>query len=79
MFQDVIADRSLLHLEDMLFDLDHYSFDRDIIKLLNELKILVDKKIYKDNFNPCGYDIKDTQYIIHYIFDENTIGIKKDN
>lgn len=79
MFQDVIADRSLLHLEDMLFDLDYYSFDRDIIKLLNELKILVDKKIYKDNFNPGGYDIKDTQYIIHYIFDENTIGMKKDN
>lgn len=79
MYQDVITDRSLIHLEDMLFDLDHYSFDRDIIKLLNELKTLLNKKMYKDEFNPGGYDIKETQYIIHYIFDENTIGIKKDN
>ncbi len=40
------VDGNLYHLQNVLFDLDNYSFDRDIISLLNQLKTLVDKKLY---------------------------------
>ena len=67
MFQEIEVDSNLYHLENVLFDLDHYKFDSDIIKLLNDLKILVDKKLYS-TLNPNGYDIIDIKLYEKYSF-----------
>ena len=61
------VDRNLLHLEDVLFDLDYYEFDNDIIKLLNDLKNLVDKKLYS-NSNYNNLDIVEQELIIKFYF-----------
>lgn len=67
MFQEIEVDSNLYHLENVLFDLDSYKFDKDIIKLLNDLKTLVDKKLYS-TFNPNGYDIIDQRLFVKYSF-----------
>lgn len=43
---EIEVDRNLYHLQEVLFDLDNYSFDSDILKLLNELTTLVNNKIF---------------------------------
>lgn len=45
-FVDLNIDYGLFYLEQVLFSLDDYNFDSDIIKILNDLKTLVDKKLY---------------------------------
>ena len=40
--------KNLFILLNVLFDLDNYTFDSDILELLNKLKDLVDMKIFKD-------------------------------
>lgn len=67
MYQEIEVDSNLYHLENVLFDLDSYKFDKDIIKLLNDLKLLVDKKLYS-TFNPNGYDIIDQKLFVKYSF-----------
>lgn len=66
MYEKLEVDKNLYHLENVLFDLDSYKFDADIIKILNDLKFLVDKKIYS-NFNQNGYDIIDEKIIIEFL------------
>ena len=63
--EELEVNEDLIHLEHVLFDLDGYKFDRDIIKLLNELKSLVDKKLYS-NFNLKGRDIEEQQMYIRF-------------
>lgn len=46
--KELKIDINLLHLQQVIFDLDNYNYDSDIIRLLNELKTLVDKKIYSN-------------------------------
>ena len=53
--EDIVVNKDLIHLQNILFDLDNYSFDKDIIKILNELKCVVDNKLFK-NFNVNGFD-----------------------
>lgn len=48
MYKEVEVDVNLYHLEFILFDLDNYKFDSDIISILNDLKSLVDKKIWSN-------------------------------
>lgn len=49
---EVFIDKNLYHLQNVLFDLDNYSFDSDIIALLNDLKSLVDNKLLSNiDFN----------------------------
>lgn len=70
------VDESLLHLQNVLFDLDNYSFDRDILELLNTLKSLVDNKLYS-NFNLNNLDIEKTEIIVkYYLKDNNIMGFK---
>ena len=66
------VDESLLHLQNVLFDLDNYSFDRDIVELLNTLKSLVDNKLYS-NFNLNNLDIEKTEIIVKYYLKDNNI------
>ena len=66
MYKEIEVDRNLYHLLDVLFDLDHYRFDSDVIKLLNELKLLVDKKLWA-NSNLTGFDIMDEKIIVKFI------------
>lgn len=63
--EELKVDANLVHLENVLFDLDSYSFDKDILKLLSDLKELVDKKLYSD-FNKDNLDIKDLEIIYKY-------------
>lgn len=63
--EELKVDANLLHLENVLFDLDSYSFDKDILKKLSELKELVDKKLYSD-FNKDNLDIEDLEIICKY-------------
>lgn len=45
---EFFIDKNLYHLQNVLFDLDNYSFDSDIIALLNELMELVQRKLLSD-------------------------------
>lgn len=63
--ETIKLDRNLLHLENVIFDLDFYKFDSDIIKLINELKTLVDKKLYS-NLNYNNLDIVEQELIMKY-------------
>ena len=58
-------DANLLHLENVLFDLDNYKFDKDIINLLNELKSLVDNKLFS-KFNTDNLDVIRTEYFVKF-------------
>lgn len=54
---EVLIDKNLYHLQNVLFDLDNYSFDSDIIALLNDLKTLVDNKLLSNiDFNKTSVD-----------------------
>lgn len=70
--ENLKVDESLLHLQNVLFDLDNYSFDRDILELLNTLKSLVDNKLYS-NFNLNNLDIENTEIIVKYYLKDNNI------
>lgn len=48
MYKEIEVDINLYYLECILFDLDKYKFDSDISNLLNDLKILIDKKIWSN-------------------------------
>lgn len=63
--EELQVDDDLIHLEYVIFDLDSYKFDRDVIALLNQLKSLVDKKLYS-NFNLKGRDIEEQQMYIRF-------------
>lgn len=63
--EELQVDEDLIHLEHVIFDLDGYKFDRDVIALLNQLKSLVDKKLYS-NFNLKGRDIEEQQMYIRF-------------
>lgn len=65
--QTLKVDRNLLHLENVIFDLDNYKFDSDIIKLLNELKTLVDKKLFS-NLNYNDLDIVGEELFLKFYF-----------
>lgn len=69
MIQDLKINENLWYLDMTLHSLGYYKFDSDIIKLLNELKTLVDKKLYT-NFNPEGHDIKEQYLVMHYLFEK---------
>lgn len=64
------VDRDLLHLEDVLLYLDNYRFDSDIIKLLNELKTLVDNKLYS-KLNYTGLDIIEQELIMKFYLEND--------
>lgn len=63
--KELTIDENLLHLQNILFDLDSYKFDKDILKLLDELKFLVDKKMFS-NFNLENYDIENQEVILKF-------------
>lgn len=57
------VDENLIYLENVLFDLDYYKFDADVLSLLNQLRTLINEKLYS-NFNLQGRDIlKQNMYI----------------
>lgn len=68
--QTLKVDRNLLHLENVIFDLDCYKFDSDIIKLLNELRTLVDKKLFS-NLNYNDLDIVEQELFIKFYFEKD--------
>ena len=59
MNKELVVNRSLYHLLEVLFDLDNYQFDNDVVKILNDLKTLVDSKIYSSfNFEDSIYQLQ---------------------
>ena len=63
------VDENLLYLENVLFDLDNYSFDKDILNLLIDLKSLVDSKLYsKLDLNNLNLDVVKKNIIIEYYY-----------
>lgn len=65
MIEELQVDEDLIYLEHVIFTLDNYKFDKDIIGLLNQLKTLVDKKLYS-NFNLNGRDIIEQKMYIRF-------------
>lgn len=68
-YKDIEVDRNLYHLMNLLFDLDRYNFDSDIIRLLNELKTLVDKKLFA-NYDFSNYNIMSEKIVIRFLLNE---------
>lgn len=60
MVKDLKVDDNYYFLLNWLFVLDNYKFDSDIIKLINELFTLVNKKIFNgmdfENLNICNQE-----------------------
>ena len=69
MYKDIVVDRNLYHLMNVLFDLDSYKFDKDIIKILNDLKNLVDKKMFS-NFDFSNYNIQSNDIVIRFLLND---------
>ena len=68
--KELTVDENLLHLQNVLFDLDTYKFDREILKLLIELKSLVDKKMFS-NLNLEKYDVEKQEVILKLYLTKN--------
>lgn len=67
LIKELKVDINLLHLQQVIFDLDNYNYDSDIIRLLNELKTLVDKKIYSNlELDLEKYDIYKQELIMKF-------------
>ena len=48
MKKEIEVDLNLFHLIYILFDLDNYTFDKDITELLKKLRTLVNQKMFYD-------------------------------
>lgn len=69
MYKEIEVDRNLYHLLNVLLDLDSYQFDRDVIALLNQLKSLVDKKLWS-GLDFEDYNIMDEKIIVRYLLEK---------
>ena len=69
MYKDIVVDRNLYHLMNVLFDLDSYKFYKYIIKILNDLKNLVDKKMFS-NFDFSNYNIQSNDIVIRFLLND---------
>lgn len=69
MYKEIEVDRNLYHLLNVLFDLDSYQFDREVIALLNQLKSLVDKKLWS-GLDFEDYNIMDEKIIVRYLLEK---------
>lgn len=71
MTEEKVIDENLLHLENVLLDLDNYKFDQEIISLLNDLKSLCDKKLYSVfSFHNTDKEIEKSEVIIKLYYDK---------
>ena len=58
-------DINLLHLQNTLLDLSNYTFSEDIINKINELKELVEQKLYYNEYITKN-DIDNFKYKIEF-------------
>lgn len=68
--ENLVIDFNLLYLNNLLLDLDNYSFDNDVLKLLNRLKCVVEKKLYSNLKYPDLNAIKEELIIKYYYENE---------
>ena len=59
----LIVDDNLLYLQKILLDLKAYRFDKDISKLLNDLRNLVDSKLYS-NLDLEDFEVLSVEHVI---------------
>ena len=69
MYKEIPVDRNLLFLSEVLFALDSYTFDSDIIKLLNDLSFLVNKKMFS-NYDFENYNIQASDVVLRYLINK---------
>lgn len=69
MTEEVEFDVDLLYLENILLSLDMFKFDKDIIEHLNNLRALVDKKLYSA-FKYPEKDIREVKYKMTYYYED---------
>ena len=69
MYKEIPVDRNLLFLSEVLFALDSYTFDSDIIKLLNDLSFLVNKKMFS-NYDFENYNVQANDGVLRYLINK---------
>ena len=69
MYKEIPVDRNLLFLSEVLFALDSYTFDSDIIKLLNDLSFLVNKKMFS-NYDFENYNVQANDVVLRYLINK---------
>ena len=69
MYKEIPVDRNLLILSEVLFALDSYTFDSDVIKLLNDLSFLVNKKMFS-NYDFENYNIQASDVVLRYLINK---------
>lgn len=69
MIEEFEIDVSLYYLQQVIFSLDAYQYDKDILRILNELKSLVDKKMFTCSKYP-NKDIKDVKYKTVFYYED---------
>ena len=68
--EDIFVDENLLHLENVIYDLDRYTFPEDIEIILKNLQELVLEKMFSDlKFD--DYEIERQDCIIRFHLKKN--------
>lgn len=68
--EDIFVDENLLHLENVIYDLDRYTFPEDIEIILKNLQELVLEKMFSDlKFD--DYEIERKDCIIRFHLKKN--------
>lgn len=70
MYKEIEVDGNLFYLERLLFSLDYFRFDDEIIELLNNLKSLIDKKLYS-NLSLDNFDILEEKVKVGFFVEKN--------
>lgn len=65
MYKEIEVNSNLYFLQYLLFTLENCKFDNDITKILEDLKSLLDKKLWS-NISLENYDIVDENVIVKF-------------
>lgn len=65
MYQEFEVNEHLIYLDNLLLGMQHCIFDKDVLKKLEELQKLVDKKLYS-KLKTDPYDIANSKLIYRY-------------
>lgn len=65
MYKEFEVNEHLIYLENLLLGLQHCIFDKDVLKILEELQRVIDKKLYS-KLTKEQSDIADSKLIYRY-------------
>lgn len=65
MYKEFEVNEHLVYLDNLLLGMQHCIFDKDVLKALEKLQKIVDRKLYS-KLKTAPYDIADSKLIYRY-------------